>query len=171
MQNWFLRLPSAVRALTTGVLSAVAIFGVLTVYSVTESGSAGQSVVARLVMSTIAGLLSGVFGVMAGDRRARRIYGSTEQAITYLQALRTGRLPAAIDPGAWRRWLDASRQSLKWAAVGVGVFAVLAGLQSLERQWAVVSLLAVVALWQLAVTLMQRRRISRLATAVDGRAG
>jgi hypothetical protein len=171
MQNWFYRLPPAVRALTTGVLSAVALFGVLSIYSVSEWGSAAHSVVARLVVSTIAGLLSGVLGVVAGDRRTVRIYGSTEQAITYLQALRTGRLPTAIDPGAWRRWLDASRQSLKWALVGVVVFAVLAGLQSLERQWAVVSLLAVLALWQLAATLMQRRRISRLATAVDGRAG
>jgi hypothetical protein len=171
MQNWFYRLSPAARALMTGVFSAVAIFGVLTVYDVAEWSSASHSVAARLVVSTIAGLLSGVLGVMAGDRRARRIYGSTEQAITYMQALRTGRLPAAIDPGAWRRWLDASRQSLKWAMVGVGVFAVLAGLQSLERQWAVVSLLTVVAFWQLAATLMQRHRISRLATAVDGRAG
>jgi hypothetical protein len=172
MQTWFYRLPSVVRALTTGVFSAVAIFGVMSLYAVTEPwGNPGQSVIARLVVSTIAGMLAGVLGVVLGDQRTRRIYGSTERAISYLRALRTGRLPTDIDPGTWRRWLDASRQSVKWAPAAVGVFAVLAALQSLERQWAVMCLFAFFAVWQLVVSLVQRRRIARLATAVDRRAG
>ena len=168
MQTWFYRLPSAVRALTSGAFSAVAIFGVMSLYTVTEPwGNTGQSVIARLVVSTLAGMTAGVLGVVLGDQRTRRLYGSTEQAITYLRALRTGRLPSGIEPGTWRRWLDASRQSVKWAPAAVGVFAVLAGLQSLERQWAVMCLFALLSVWQLVVTLVQRRRISRLATAVE----
>jgi hypothetical protein len=172
MQAWFYRLPSAVRALTTGMFSAVAIFGVMSLYAVTEPwGNAGESVTARLVVSTVAGMLGGVLGVVLGDRRTRRIYGSTEQAIAYLRALRTGRLPAAIEPGTWRRWLDASRQSVKWAPAAVCTFAVLAGLQSVDRQWAVMLLFALLAAWQLVVTLVLRRRIARLATAVERRGG
>ena len=167
MQTWFYRLPSTVRALTSGALSAAAIFGVMSLYSVTEPwGYTGQSVTARLVVSIIAGMTGGVLGVVLGDQRTRRIYGSTEQAIAYLRALRTGQLPADIEPGTWHRWLDASRQSVKWAPAAVGVFAVLAVLQGLDRQWAVMSLFVVLALWQSVVTLVQRRRISRLATAV-----
>jgi hypothetical protein len=170
MQTWYYRLPSAVRALTTGALSAAAIFGVMSLYAVTEPwGNTGQSVIVRLVVSAVAGMISGVLGVVLGDQRTRRIYGSTERAITYLRALRTGRLPADIDPGTWRRWLDAGRQSLKWAPAAVGVFALLAVLQSLDRQWAVMSLFALLAIWQLMVILVQRRRISRLSAAIDRR--
>jgi len=57
-----------------------------------------DSVAARAVMAAIIGVVFGVIGVVLGDQRIRRVYGSIEQAITYSQALRTGQLPADIEP-------------------------------------------------------------------------
>ena len=50
-------------------------------------------------------MTSGVLGVVLGDRRMHRIYGSTEQAIGYSRALRTGELPTESEPAAWQGWL------------------------------------------------------------------
>jgi hypothetical protein len=171
MQTWFYRLPAAARALIIGVLSAAAIFGVMSLYTVSDPlGDTSQSVIARLVVSTIAGLLAGAVGVVLGDQRVHRIYGSTDQAIRYSRALRTGELPTEIEPAAWQGWLAASSRSNRWAPSAVGVFAVLAVLHSLDHKWVLAALFALVAVWQSAVALVLRRRIARLAAAVGQRA-
>ncbi len=170
MQTWFYRLPATARALITGVLSATAIFGVMSLYTVTAPwGDTRESVVARLVVSTIAGMLTGVLGVALGDQRMHRIYGSTEHAIRYSRALRTGELPTEIAPLAWQGWLTASRQSNRWAPTAVGLFVALAGLQSLDHRWAMAALFVVFAMWQSVVALVLRRRIARLEAAVGQR--
>jgi hypothetical protein len=171
VQTWFYRLPAAARALITGVLSSAAIFGVMSLCTVSAPwGDTHGSVIARVVVSTIAGMLSGVLGVVLGDQRMLRVYGSTEQAIGYSRALRTGELPTEIQPSAWQCWLAASRRSNRWAPSTVGVFAVLAVLQSLDHKWVLAALLLVFAIWQSAVALVLRRRIARLAAAVGQRA-
>jgi hypothetical protein len=153
------------------VLSSAAIFGVMSLYTVSAPwGDARESVIARLVVSTIAGTLTGVVGVVLGDQRMHRSYGSTEQAIGYSRALRTGELPMEIEPAAWQAWLAVSRQSNRWAPSAVGVFAVLAALQSLDHKWVLAALFVVFAIWQSAVALVLRRRIARLAAAVGQRA-
>jgi hypothetical protein len=172
MQTWFYRLPAAVRALVIGVLSSAAIFGVMSLYS--DSGPWGDprgSVIARLVVSTIVGMLTGAVGVVWGDRRMHRLYGSTEQALTYTRALRTGELPGEIDPAAWQRWLAVSRQASRWAPAGVGVFAVLAVLQSLDHEWTLTAAFGLLSIWEAAVMLVLRHRIARLTAAVGQRAG
>ena len=170
MQTWLYRLPPAARAAVTGAWGFVALFGVTQLAAI-ESGSAmfPDSVAARAVMAAIAGVVFGVIGVVLGDQRIRRVYGSTEQAIMYSQALRTGQLPADIEPAAWQRWLDVSRQSMRWTPVTVALFAVLAVLNSLNHGWALVALLAVMAIWFLVYGQVLRRRILRLATAIDQR--
>src|ERR1700742_3238574 len=161
MQAWFYRLPATARALVTGVLSSAAIFGVMSLY--TESapwGDTRESVIARLVVSTIAGMLTGVLGVVLGDQRMHRVYGSPTQAIRYSRALRTGDLPIEIEPAAWQGWLAISRQSNRWAPAAVGVFAVIAALQCIGHQWVLAALFVAFAIWQAAVALLLRRRIA-----------
>jgi hypothetical protein len=171
METWFYRLPATARALIIGVTSSAAIFGVMSLYTDSPSwGDTRESVIGRLVMSTIVGMVTGAVGVVWGDRRIRRLYGSPGQALTYSRALRTGELPAQIDPAAWQRWLAVSRQSARWAPAGVGVFAVLAVLQSLDREWRFATLFALLSIWEAAVMLLLRRRIARLAAAVGQRA-
>ena len=147
-----------------------ALFGVTQLAALeTSSAMFPDSVAARAVMAAIVGAVLGVVAVVLGDQRIRRVYGSTEQAITYSRALRTGQLPSDIEPAAWRRWLDVSRQSMKWTPVTVTLFAVLALMNSLDRQWALVAMLAILAAWFIGYGLVLHRRILRLATAVDQR--
>jgi phosphate/sulfate permease len=170
MRTWFYRLPAAARALITGVLSAAAMFGVVSLYTVAAPwGDSQQSVVARLVVSTIAGLLIGVLGVVFGDRRIRRVYGSADRALEYQHALRTGELPGEIDPAVWQGWLTVSSQANRWAPATVGTFAVLAVLQLIGHEWMLAALMALFAIWQLAVALVVRRRIARLSAAIGRR--
>jgi len=170
MQTWFYRLPAAVRALIIGVLSAAAIFGVMSLYTVSAPwGDTRESVIARLVVSTIAGMLTGAVGVVLGGQRMHRIYGSTDQAIRYSRALRSGELPTDIEPATWQRWLAASSQSNRWAPSAVGVFAVLAVLHSLDHKSMLAALFALFATWQAVVALVLRRRIARLTAAVGRR--
>jgi hypothetical protein len=170
MQTWLYKLPRAARAAITGAWIFVALFGVTQLAALQASSAVfPSSVAARAVMAAIAGVVFGVIGVVLGDQRIRRVYGSTEQAIMYLQALRTGQLPTDIEPAAWQRWLDVSRQSVRWTPVTVTLFAGLALLNSLSRQWALVALLVMAAVWSLGYGLVLRRRILRLATAIDQR--
>src|SRR5690349_16827660 len=102
MQSWFLRLPAAARALITGAMSSAAIFAVMTLFALSDPwGDSHPAVIARAVISTIAGMIAGIVGVIVGDRRMRRTYGSAEQAVVYSRALRTGELPSQIEPAAW----------------------------------------------------------------------
>ncbi|MGX9788848.1 hypothetical protein [Mycobacterium sp. MMS18-G62] len=170
MQTWFYRLPATARALITGVLSAAAIFGVMSLYAVSAPwGDTSDSIIARAVVSTIAGMITGVVGVVLGDQRMHRVYGSTDDALRYKRALRTGELPAEIEPAAWHGWLGVSSQSNRWAPAAVGVFAVLAVLQGLNHQWILAALFALLAIWQSVVALVLRHRISRLTAAVGQR--
>ena len=170
MQTWFYRLSPIARAVITGAWVFAALFGVTQLAALeTSSATFPDSVAARAVMAAIFGVVFGVIGVVVGDRRIRRVYGSAEQVITYSRALRTGQLPTDIEPAAWRRWLDVSRQSMRWTPVTVALFAVLAVLKSLNHGWALVALLAVMAIWFLVYGQVLRRRILRLATAIDQR--
>jgi hypothetical protein len=171
MQPWFFRLPSPARALITAACSAAAIFGVMSLYAVYEPWTGtGKSVLARLVVSILGGLLTGVIAVVVGDRRIRRVYGSPEQAITYFSAMRTGRLPSRIEPTVWRRWLDVSRKSVRAAPASVVVFVLLSVLQGVDHQWVLASVLGLAAAWQGAVGWQLHRRVSRLASAVGEQA-
>jgi hypothetical protein len=171
MQTWFNRQPQAARAIITAAWVFAAIFGVTQLYALdARSDMFYHSVIARLVVAAVSGLLVGVIAVVSGDRRIRRIYGSTEQAIAYSSALRTGQLPTDIQPAAWQRWLDVSHRSYRWTPWAVPAYAVLAGVQSLGHHQLLASLFALLAIWLLAVRKVMHRRIARLATAVAQRA-
>jgi hypothetical protein len=170
MHTWLYRLPPAARAVIIGTWVFAALFGVTQLAALQASSAMfPNSVAARAVMAAIVGVVFGVIGVVLGDQRLRRVYGSTEQAITYSRALRTGHLPSDIEPAAWQRWLGVSRQSMRWTPVTVTLFVALALLNSLAHQWALVALLAIAAVWSLGYGLVLRRRILRLATAIERR--
>jgi C4-dicarboxylate-specific signal transduction histidine kinase len=170
MQAWIYRLPRAGRAAITAALAFGAMFGVMELDALDEqSAFAPHSLVARLVMAAVVGLFTGVVGVVFGDHRIRRIYGSTEHAITYLQTLRTGQPPRGIEPAVWRRWINASRQSMKWTPATVALYVVLAALNSLDHHWSLALVLAVLAIWFLGFQWVLRRRVLRLEAALDDR--
>jgi hypothetical protein len=171
MQTWLYRLPQPVRAFITAVWVFMALFGTTELAALdTSSNTYHDSIGARLAVAAVAGLLAGFIGVLLGDRRLRRIYGSTDQAITYARVLRTGQLPNGFEPAAWQRWLEVGKQSMRWTPVTVAVFAVLAVLNALDHQWALPALLAAFAIWFLVYQRVLRRRIARLETAIDQRA-
>jgi hypothetical protein len=58
---------------------------------------------------------------------------------------------------------------MKWTPVTVTLFAVLALMNSLDSQWALVALLVMLTVWFVGYGLILRRRILRLAAAVDQR--
>ena len=58
---------------------------------------------------------------------------------------------------------------MRWTPVTVAVFAVLAVLNSLDHQWALVALLAAFAIGFFVYQRVLRRRILRLASAIDQR--
>jgi hypothetical protein len=172
MQTWFFRLPATARMLITAVMAFAGVFGVMSLY--THSGPWGdtsESIVARLVVSMIVGVVTGVVGVLWGDQRMKRVFGSTAQALAYSRALRTGELPADdVDPVAWRAWLAVSKRSNRWAPASVGVFLGLALLQAVGHEWRMAALFVALAVWQSVLGLVMRRRISRLTAAVEKRA-
>jgi hypothetical protein len=121
MQTWLYRLPPAARAVVTGAWVFAVLFGVTQLAALQASSAMfPNAVAARAVMAAIVGVVLGVIEVVLGDQRVRRVYGSTERAITYSRALRTGHLPTDIEPAAWLRWLDVSRQSMRWGGAPMG---------------------------------------------------
>jgi hypothetical protein len=171
MHTSFYRLPRAARALITAAAFVAAMLGVSQLYALdNRSDSFYGSVNTQLVLAAVTGLLVGVLTVVVGDRRIRRIYGTTEQAITYSRALRTGQLPTHIEPAAWQRWIDVSRKSIRTTPTTVAIFAVLAVLQGVGgHHWVVASLFVLLGIWLLVVRWVLRRRILRLTSAIDQR--
>lgn len=170
MGTWFDRLPRAARIAVAGALMFVAVFGVLQLQAFDAGESFAASVLTfRAAVSAVIGLAGGVAAVVLGEQHVRRIFGSFEQGNAYSRALRTGELPAHIDPAVWRGWLGVSRQSLRWTPICVGVIAVIGVLQLVTREWADAVVFAVLAIWFVIVWRVQKERISRLTVAVEQR--
>jgi hypothetical protein len=171
MEMWFDRLPRAARIGVTGAVMFVAIFGVMQLQAFDAGGSFSVSaLIVRAVLSAAFGLAGGVVAVVLGEQRVRRTFGSLECGNAYSRAVRTGELPAHIDPAAWRGWLGVSRQSLRWTPICVVVMAVIAVLQVLTHQWADAVVVGLLVIWFVIVWRVQKRRISRLTVAVEQRA-
>ena len=168
---WFDRLPRAARIAVTGALMFVAIFGVMQLQALDAGGSfSASALIVRAVFSAAFGLAGGVVAVVLGEQRVRRTFGSLECGNAYSRALRTGELPAHIDPVVWRGWLGVSRQSLRWTPICVAVIAVIAVLQVLTHRWADAVVVGLLVIWFVIVWRVQKGRISRLTVAVEQRA-
>ena len=123
-----------------------------------------------------AALVGVVFAVAAlGDPRLRRNSGSVEQVAAYDRALRSGQLPAHIDPDAWQSWLRRGRRSdgiLRALRIcflmAVGVSSILT--HPTVYRWVIASLYALLAMRFIITWPAALRRYARLAAEVDQRA-
>jgi hypothetical protein len=122
------------------------------------------------VWAAFVGLALAIRAVVDNEGYLRRNIGSFEQYTAYSRALRTGTLPARIDPDAWRRWLSLSRRSNRmkplWAPVLV-VFGVLPSLTSQSAYWVTASLFGLLAVRNLVSWWLMHERVTRLAAEVE----
>jgi hypothetical protein len=128
------------------------------------------SLVGLLVWAACVGLVVAVRAAVFPEGRLRRNFGSIEQFIAYKRALRTGELPARIEPDVWRGWLRRSRRANRmeplWASLFV-VFGVLPSLTSQSAYWVTASLFGLLAIRNLDSWWTMRARITRLAAGVE----
>jgi hypothetical protein len=170
------RLPMVVRAVIYAAMAfAVAYLACLAWdfdrlyddYNASRMG--GWLVVAALGCVLVTGYLLGA------DSRLHRDFGSMERFIAYKRSLRTGELPARIDPDVWRRWLRLSRGSHRIGQLLAYLAVVFVVVPSLTRQPeyhpVFASSVGLLALWRLVSSWRRRARIARLAAEVERRAG
>ncbi len=167
---WSYRLPRAARIAITAALMFVAMFGVLQLQTFDAGGSLSAStLIVEALLCAVIGLIAGVVAVPLGEQHVRRIFGSFEQCNAYWRALRTGELPAHIDPAVWRGWLSVSRKSMRWWPISIAVFVVIGVMQILNHDWGLAVLSAVLLIWYGICGPVQKGRISRLTVAVEQR--
>ena len=113
--------------------------------------------------------------VMLGDPRLRRGGASAEQVAAYDRALRSGQLPAGIDPDVWRGWLRRGLRSegnLRVLRIcfltAVGVSAILT--HPTVYHWVIASLYELLAMRFIITWPAVRARYARLAAEVEQRA-
>jgi hypothetical protein len=104
----------------------------------------------------------------------RRNLASFEQYAEYNETIRTGGMPADIEPDVWRRRLNSTRVEnlmrllVAGFLVAVGVSSILTD-QSVYR-WVTALLFELLAMWFLFHWWAMRQRLARLAAEVDRRA-
>jgi hypothetical protein len=104
----------------------------------------------------------------------RRNLASFEQYAEYNETIRTGGMPADIEPDVWRRQLKSTRVEnlMKLLVAGflvaVGVSSILTD-QSVYR-WVTALLFELLAMWFLFHWWAMRQRLARLGAEVDRRA-
>ena len=115
------------------------------------------------------GLVSAI--VVIGDPTTRRRGGAVEPLIDYERAVRTGELPAQLEPEVWRRWLRMSRWFYGFVVLwpcffaAVGVWAILT--DPTGYHWVVASLLQLLAVRLCIRWWRMRARLAQLAAEVD----
>jgi hypothetical protein len=170
MESWF-RLPREVRlVLYAAVGFALALLAFLAWdFGRLYNGYNGSRMVGWLALASVIGLLVAPF-VYGVDDRLRRDFGSIDQFIAYKRALRTGELPAHIDPDVWRGSLRLNRGANRLAQLSA-CLVVLLVVPSLTRQPAyhpvAASLFGLLAIWSLVSSWRKRARITRLAAEVE----
>jgi hypothetical protein len=166
---WY-RLPAAARIAATGLFGLGAGIALSDVYYSAAGTISGFGMVLAGYVA-VAALISAV----VAERVKRRDFGSTQQYVVYAGALRSGELPARIEPDMWRGWLARTRRLNRQApvmALLLVVFGIERGLRypSLDHLIVVGFLgmctAAIVFNWQL-----QRGRIAHLTAAVERRTG
>ena len=170
-ETWF-RWPLAVRVFMIAAVWFTYAFLVLLVGdldSVIYSGS-------RIVHLEWAAFWAALMGLaiaavtFGAQRGLRRDFGSVEQFSAYHQALRTGELPARIEPDVWRGWLGGSRRQNRigplWAC-----FLVVVGMWSVTHpsgyHWVTAWLFELLAIWYLVRWWGTRVRLARLGAEVE----
>lgn len=121
----------------------------------------------------VAALMGLAWAALGEDRDLRRNYATYDQYVEYHRTLRTGQMPAYIEPELWRHRLASSRRENLVRGV-LAVFFMTVGIASIVTDrgayhWAVASLCQLVAIWLLVNWWGARERLRRLAQTVDRR--
>lgn len=129
----------------------------------------------RLDLAAGLAALMGLAWVALGeDRDLRRNFATYEQYVEYHRTLRTGEMPADIEPERWRHRLASSRTEnlvrllLAGFFMTVGIASILADRGAYH--WVLASLCQLLAIWLLVNWWGARERLRRLARAVDRQA-
>ena len=135
----------------------------------------GGSWIMRLDLATGLAALMGLAWVALGeDRDLRRNFATYDQYVEYHRTLRTGEMPADIEPELWRHRLTSSRTENLVRAV-LAVYFMTLGIASIVADrgayhWVIASLCQLLAIWLLVNRWGARERLRRLAQAVDRQA-
>jgi hypothetical protein len=111
------------------------------------------------------------WAALGDERDVRRNFASFEQYAEYNRTLRTGEMPADIEPDVWRGRLRSSRREnlfrpcLACFLVAVGVSSILT-YQSVYH-WITASVFQLVAIWLLVNWWTARERLASLAAEVE----
>ena len=138
------------------------------------SRAADWSLATQLVFPAFMVLLGAVW-LVAAERRVYRDFGSIEKAISYRRALRTGQLPAVIEPAVWRGWLERSRKRTRLELCVAGfIFGWLVLKAYVHHPWALVdwafgALFSLFAISGFVTGWLMRTRIPRLAMELERR--
>jgi hypothetical protein len=164
---WY-RMPAAVRIGAHAAIGLGAAALVAAIYY--PAGPASHAV---LVTAGVVGVMM-VMAAVWGERLLRRDFGSAAQYVEFAGALRSGELPADIEPAVWRGWLARGRQ-YNVQRIGAVAPLVVFGIVPALRVPTTAHLIIAVVLAGLAVSTVvdwhiERRLIARLATAVEERA-
>ena len=128
-------------------------------------------------MTTAVGVASllGAWVTVSVDLSVHRKFGSRQQTIEYQRALRTGALPADIEPAEWRRSLRGSRWSIAITAMWAGPLLAFGWMSSITSQsayrWAPASAFALLAVWGFISVCRRGAQIKRLADALKRHPG
>ena len=122
----------------------------------------------------LAALIGLAWAVLGEDRDLRRNFATYDQYVEYHRTLRTGEMPADIEPELWRRRLTSSRTE-NLVRVALAVFFMTVGIASIVADrgayhWVIASLCELLAIWLLVNWWGARERLERLAKAVDRQA-
>jgi hypothetical protein len=126
------------------------------------------------VAAGVAALVGLAWAVLGEDRDLRRNFGSYDQYVAYHATLRTGDMPADIEPEIWHRRLSSSRKE-NWVRAVLAGFFIMVGIATIVAgrngyHWVVASLCQLLAIWLLINWWGARERLRRLAKAVDRQA-
>lgn len=123
------------------------------------------------VAAGVAALMGLAWAALGEDRDLHRDFTSYDQYLEYHHTLRSGGMPADLDPALWQRRLAGSRRE-NWVRAVLAGFFMLLGIASIAAgrhgyHWVVAALCQLVAIWLLINWWGARERLRRLGKAID----
>lgn len=134
----------------------------------------GPWIVRLDVAAGAAALVGLAWAALGEDRDLRDNFASYDQYVEYHRTLRTGEMPADIEPELWHRRLLSSRKE-NWVRAVLAGFFIALGIATIVAgrngyHWVIASLCQLLAIWLLINWWGARERLRRLTKAVDRQA-
>ncbi|MFI5509216.1 hypothetical protein ACIA48_17250 [Mycobacterium sp. NPDC051804] len=172
-ENTF-EMPLAGRLASSFLMWSVVAFLVLLLVDLGTLAFGGPWIMRLDVAAGLAALVGLAWALLGEDRDLRRNFASYDKYLEYHRTLRTGEMPADIEPELWHRRLAGSRQE-NWARAMLAGFFTVLGIAAIAAgrngyHWVIASLCELMAIWLLINWWVARERLRRLAKAVDRQA-